>query len=491
MTEKDTTEKVRVRFAPSPTGHLHIGNAHTGLFNWLFARHNGGKFILRIEDTDLERSYAESEKLILEDLKWLGLDWDEGVDIGGPYGPYRQTERLELYRQYAQRLLDEGHAYLCYCTPEELEMERKAALDRGEAPRYGGRCRELTEARRAELERQGRRPAVRFRVPDEVIVVNDLIRGPIEFDSKTIGDFVIMKCDGVPTYNFAVVVDDVHMKITHIIRADEHVANTPRQILLYEALGLPLPKFAHISMILGPDRTKLSKRHGATSVFHYRQAGYLPDAVVNYLALLGWSPENGEEVLTREELVKQFSLDRVGKSPAVFDIAKLNWLNGVYIRQADLKSLTGMAIPYLKNAGLVSEPVTGERFDWLMDVVDSVRGYLDNLSQIPEHAGVFFGDRIDIDDGKARKIISDPETSRVLNLFIKELESLEPFDREAIHTMLLKMPAQLGLSVRKTLMPVRVALTGTTAGPELPNVIFILGRDRSIGRARQALHACS
>ncbi|NPV52357.1 MAG: glutamate--tRNA ligase [Firmicutes bacterium] len=482
-------ENVRVRFAPSPTGHLHIGNAHTGLFNWLFARHNGGKFILRIEDTDLERSCAESERLILEDLRWLGLDWDEGVDVGGPYGPYRQTERLELYRQYAQRLLDEGHAYYCYCTPEELEVERKAALNRGEAPRYGGKCRELTSDGRAKLERQGRKPAVRFHVPDEVIVVNDLIRGPIEFDSKSIGDFVIMKCDGVPTYNFAVVVDDVHMKITHIIRADEHVANTPRQILLYEALGLPLPRFAHISMILGPDRTKLSKRHGATSVFHYRQAGYIPDAVVNYLALLGWSPESGEEVLTREEMVQQFSLDRVGKSPAVFDIAKLNWMNGLYIRQADLRSLTGMAIPYLKDAGLVDGPLTGRSFDWLMEVVDSVRGYLDNLSQLPEHARTFFGDRVQAYDDKARKVLSDPQTSRILDLFIGELGGLEPFDREAIHTMLLKMPTKLGLSVRRTLLPVRAALTGTTAGPELPNVILILGRDRSISRARQAFQA--
>jgi len=345
-------EEIRVRFAPSPTGPLHIGGARSALFNYLLARRNKGKFILRIEDTDLERSSRESERNILDSLKWLGIDWDEGPDVGGPYGPYRQTERLEKYREFAERLLQAGQAYYCYCTEEEIEARRQEFISRGELPRYNGRCSNLTEEERQEFIKQGRKPAVRFRVPhDQEIVINDLVRGQVTFESNGIGDFVIVKSDGIPTYNFAVVVDDYLMKISHVIRAEEHLSNTPRQVLLYRALGLPEPQFAHISLILGEDRSKMSKRHGATSVIQYQELGYLPEALVNFLALLGWSPEGEEEILSKEDLIMKFSLDRVAKNPAVFDQEKLYWLNGMYIRQSSMERLLGLALPLLQKAG--------------------------------------------------------------------------------------------------------------------------------------------
>ncbi|MBE3575202.1 MAG: glutamate--tRNA ligase, partial [Firmicutes bacterium] len=313
---------VRVRFAPSPTGYLHIGNVHTALFSWLFARHNGGRFVLRIEDTDVDRSEARYEAAILDELRWLGLDWDEGVDKGGPYGPYRQSERLELYAQYAQRLLDTGHAYWCYCTREEIEAQRDAALRAGRAPRYNGHCRRLSEAERRRREQAGIKPVLRFRVPDTGgdIVVEDLIRGPIRFSLADLDDFVLVRSNGVPLYNLAVTVDDLTMRITHIIRAEEHLSNTPRQILIYQALGEAPPVFAHVSMLLGPDRTKLSKRHGAASISEFRGQGYLPEAILNYLALLGWTPPGGQEILSVPEIIRQFDLGRVSHSPAVFDV---------------------------------------------------------------------------------------------------------------------------------------------------------------------------
>ncbi|MCL6639010.1 MAG: glutamate--tRNA ligase, partial [Firmicutes bacterium] len=406
---------IRVRFAPSPTGPLHIGGARSALFNWLFARHQGGDFIVRIEDTDLERSSRQSEENILAALKWLGLDWDEGIEKGGPNGPYRQTERLELYRRYAGRLLAEGLAYRCYCTEEELAAERDSLLEKGETPRYLGRCRGLTEADCARLEREGRRPVVRFKVPeDQVIVVNDLVRGDVTFDCAGIGDFIIVKSDGIPTYNFAVVVDDYTMKISHVIRAEEHLPNTPRQVLIYRALGWPEPEFAHVSLILGKDRSKMSKRHGATAVEQYREKGYLPEAMVNFLALLGWSPGGEEEVLPLDELVRQFSLDRVAKSPAVFDLDKLNWLNGHYIRQAPLERLVDLAVPYLVKAGYIGAGEAAAKRDWLGKVVSSVRKYLACLDEVPAYAAVYFKDEVEPEDGEARSVLAGEQVPPVL-----------------------------------------------------------------------------
>lgn len=480
-------ETVRARFAPSPTGHLHIGNVHTGLFNWLFAKHHGGTFILRIEDTDLQRSSMEAGELILDDLRWLGLDWDEGVDVGGPYGPYRQTERLDIYKEHLRVLLENGQAYLCYCTEEELESERKAALARGETPRYGGRCRNLGEQDRERLAGEGRKPTIRFRVPDEIIIVSDLIRGSLEFDSKTIGDFVIWKSDGTPTYNFAVVVDDACMKITHVIRADEHIANTPRQVLIYDALGLRIPRFAHVPMIFGQDRAKLSKRHGATSVAFYRKEGYLPEAIVNYLVLLGWSPESGDEIMSLDEIIGRFSLDRVGKSPAVFDVDKLNWIGAQYIRRSDIYRLTDLAIPHLKKAGLIDNTPVGEAYQWLARVVDSIRGNLSYMSQVVDHARIFFGEKVDVMDEKAVTVLRENHVSRVLGEFLKRVEGLFPFDPEAVHSMLNEIPEELDIGKRKAFLPVRVALTGRTEGPELYNVISLLGKERAVSRVKEAL----
>ena len=324
MVEKE----MRLRFAPSPTGPFHIGGARSALFNWLLARKHGGKLVLRIEDTDLERSSKESEENIKAALRWLGMDWDEGPEVGGPYGPYYQTQRLDIYRQYTEQLLASGQAYHCYCTEEELETERQALLAKGETPRYGGRCRNLSEEEKAALEAAGRKPVVRFRVPEgQDIVFQDMVRETVRFESAGVGDFVIVKSDGIPVYNYAVVIDDMLMKITHVIRAEEHLSNTPRQWLLYKALGFEAPQFGHISLILGKDRSKMSKRHGATSVEQYRQLGYLPEAIVNFLALLGWAPPGEEELFTSQELIEKFSMDRVAKNPAVFDVDKLNYIN--------------------------------------------------------------------------------------------------------------------------------------------------------------------
>ena len=317
--------KMKVRFAPSPTGPFHIGGARSALFNWLLARKEGGTFLLRIEDTDLARSTRESEENIKAALKWLGMDWDEGIDVGGEHGPYRQTERLDIYNEVTQRLLDEDKAYRCYCTEEELEAVRQEQLERGETPKYNGHCSHLTEEQIAEYEKEGRKHTVRLRVPlNQTIAFDDMVRGHVSFESNGVGDFVIVKSDGIPVYNYAVVIDDHTMEVTHVIRAEEHLSNTPRQIAIYNALGWEVPTFGHISLILGKDYKKMSKRHGATSVDQYRQLGYLPEAIDNFLALLCWAPDGEQELFTQEELIQNFSMDRVAKNPAVFDIDKLN-----------------------------------------------------------------------------------------------------------------------------------------------------------------------
>ncbi|SHJ04382.1 glutamate--tRNA ligase [Desulfofundulus thermosubterraneus] len=478
---------VRVRFAPSPTGPLHIGGARSALFNWLFARNQGGTFIMRIEDTDLERSSRESEKNILEALRWLGLDWDEGIEVGGPHGPYRQTERLTIYQRYARQLLETGWAYHCYCTEEELAAEREALLARGEMPRYTGRCRHLCEEDRRRLEAEGRRPVLRFAVPSgENIIVQDLVRGEVSFDADGIGDFIIVKSDGIPTYNFAVVVDDHTMGITHVIRAEEHLSNTPRQILLYRAFGWPVPQFAHVSLILGQDRTKMSKRHGATSIEQYREMGYLPEALVNFLALLGWSPGGEEEIFTLEELKRQFSLERVAKNPAVFDLDKLNWLNGHYIRQSPLERVTDLAIPFLQKAGYISGEVTPEQYQWLKQLVAAVRDYLTNLSEINQHVDIFFAPEVEPEDEEARSVLAGEQVPRVLAALAEKIKATDGLNEETARSMLKKLPKELGLGARKVYLPIRVALTGRIHGPELYQVIALLGKEKVLSRLARA-----
>ena len=479
---------MRVRFAPSPTGPFHIGGARSALFNWLLARKTGGKLILRIEDTDLERSSRESEENIKNALKWLGIDWDEGIDIGGEYGPYRQTERLPIYAEYTDRLLASGKAYRCYCTDQELDAERQKLMAEGQTPRYLGKCRQLTAADEAALLAEGRKPTVRFRVPEnQDITFQDAVRGTVSFDSNGIGDYVIVKSDGIPVYNYAVVLDDALMKITHVVRAEEHLSNTPRQILLYQALGLPLPIFGHVSLILGKDRSKMSKRHGATSVEQYKALGYLPEALVNFLALLGWSPVGEQEIFSSAELIELFSLDHVAKNPAVFDIDKLNWINSQYLKRLDLGTLTDMALPHLREAGLIEAELTAERKAWVTQVVGAVREYISFAAQIPEHAAVFFQDEITMENDETADVLRDPDVPQVMEAFLNKLAAMDPVDGEQVQAALKAVGKELKLGGKKVFMPVRVALTGKMHGPELIALIPLLGVARTTARIRRSL----
>ncbi|TDT51263.1 glutamate--tRNA ligase [Fonticella tunisiensis] len=473
----------RVRFAPSPTGHLHIGGARTALFNYLYAKHTGGKFIVRIEDTDLNRSTEESEKVIIEGLKWLGIIWDEGIEVGGDYGPYRSTERTYIYNPYVERLLKEGKAYLCYCTEEELEAERQAFAARGEMPRYSGKCRHLTEEDRRRLESEGRKPVVRFRVPDdEVIVVDDIVRGRVEFNSKDIGDFIIVKSDGIPVYNFAVTIDDHLMKITTVIRGEEHLSNTPRQILIYKALDFDVPKFAHVSLILGKDRSKMSKRHGSTWVEQYRDAGYLPEAIVNFLALLGWSPQGEEEIFSLDELIDMFTLDRVVKNPAVFDIDKLNHINGIYIRKSPVERIVDLAIPHLVSVGYVTEEFAKENREWITKVVEAVKDGLPYVGDIVNHVGIFFGDEVRLENEEAAEVLKQEHVSALLDEFLNMIKEAEEVNLEFAQGLFKELRKKTGVKGKALFMPVRVAITGQVHGPELVNIIDIMGKDKLIKR---------
>ncbi len=481
--------KVRVRFAPSPTGRLHIGTARTALLNWLFARKERGFFIVRIEDTDRSRSTIEYEESILEDLAWMGLNWDEGPDIGGDYGPYRQSERFELYQMRADELLRSGQAYRCYCTPEELEERRKKRLAIGLMPKYEGTCRNLTADQEAECLAQGRKPAVRFRVPDEKIIVQDLVRGEIEFSSDVIGDFIIMRSDGSPSFHLAVVVDDGEMGITHVIRGEDHITNTAKHVPLFQALGYPIPKFAHNAMILGPDGGKLSKRHGATSVGEYREKGYLPEAIDNYLALLSWAPEDTREVFSPEELAAAFEVERISKSPAIFDVNKLNWLNGQHIRSAGLERLTNLCIPYLKDAGLIpqAEP-SQEEFAHLVKIVEAVRGNLTVLSEIPEYARIFLS-KYEIQP-EAVEWLKKTQAPEVLSALLEQIRNHGELDFEGGRELvngLRDMFKPLKITGKDLFMPVRVGLTGAVKGPELPFVLNILDKDEAIRRVEAAI----
>lgn len=443
---------------------------------------------MRIEDTDLVRSSRESEENIKAALRWLGIDWDEGIDVGGEHGPYRQTERLPIYAEYTERLLANGKAYRCYCTDEELEAERQELMAKGQDPRYMGKCRKLDADGERKMVAEGRKPTVRFRVPEnQNITFHDAVRGMVSFDSNGIGDFVIVKSDGLPVYNYAVVLDDALMEITHVIRAEEHLSNTPRQILIYQALGLPLPEFGHISLILGKDRSKMSKRHGATSVEQYKALGYLPEAMVNFLALLGWSPPGEEEIFSSAELIKLFSLDHVAKNPAVFDIDKLNWINSHYLKKLELDTLTDMALPHLKAAGLVGDDLSAERMDWVRQVVGAVRDYVSYAAQIPEHAAVFFNDDITMENEETAAILRDQDVSRVMDEFVTRIAPMENITGEQVQATLKAIGKELKLGGKKVFMPVRVALTGKMHGPELVSLIPLLGIGCTIARIRHSM----
>ncbi|MDN5361935.1 MAG: nondiscriminating glutamyl-tRNA synthetase [Moorella sp. (in: firmicutes)] len=480
-------EMVRVRFAPSPTGSLHIGGARTALFNWLFARHHQGAFVLRIDDTDTERSTEASYKEILAAMSWLGLDWDEGPEKGGQFGPYLQSQRLEIYRREAERLLNEGKAYLCYCTVEELAERRKKAQAEGRPPMYDRRCRYLTPADRTRLEQEGRQPVVRLAVPAEgSTVVRDLIRGEVTFANETIDDFIIFKSNGMPTYNFATVVDDHLMQISHIIRAEEHLSNTPKQILVYGALGYDLPAFAHVPMILAPDRSKLSKRHGATSVEEYRDEGYLPEAIINYLALLGWSPEDEEEIMPLEEMVARFSLERVSKNAAIYDTKKLTWINGHYLREGDLDRVTRLAVPFLQARGLLSGSLPPEEYNHVRGIVGAVRDRVKTLAEVADAASYFFTEVTSYDEKGVRKHFAKPGAAALLEEAGEELKALPEFNALMAEEAYRNLAERKGLSTGQLFHPTRLAISGRTMGPGLFEIMELLGRETVLERLHRA-----
>jgi len=478
---------VRTRFAPSPTGSLHVGNARIAVLNWLFARKHGGAFVLRIEDTDAERTVPGSEAEILEDLAWLGLEWDEGPGVEGPYGegpygPYRQSQRGAIYRQYVDRLVEAGLAFPCYCTAEEIEARRAQAIAEGRPARYDGTCRRLTAADVARYTREGRQPAYRFHVPPEgEIVVEDVVRGQVRFAAEEIGDFIILRSDGVPTYNFAVVVDDLEMRITHVIRGAGHLSNTPRQVALYRALGHEPPVFAHAPQVLGPDRQKLSKRHGARPLAEYRREGYHPDALVNYLSLLGWSSRSGDEFLVRERLINEISLERIGTADVVFDPVKLRWLSGRHIERMELPELVAAVEPF----------VDRERFpipdDVLPTAVAAVRSHLTYLAEINEHLNPFIP-VLDAAGREARdRLRDDPSAVAVLRAVRQRLAGLEPWSADAITDAIRAVGQELGARGRALYEPVRVALTGEPHGPPIAAVLEVQGRGPALALLDEAL----
>ncbi|MEO5894292.1 MAG: glutamate--tRNA ligase [Vicinamibacterales bacterium] len=468
---------MRVRFAPSPTGQLHVGNARTALFNWLLAHGKDGTFILRIEDTDAERSTRESESSILDDLRWLGLDWDEGPDVEGPHGPYRQSERLHLYASYANELIAGNHAYHCFCSPQKLDADRQAALAAATLPRYDGTCRDLgRDETRARIE-AGERPVIRFRVPQGVdVTFADLVRGDVTFSSDVIGDPVIVRSDGRPAYNFAVVVDDALMEITHVIRGEDHISNTPRQLLLYQALGFAAPQFAHLSLVMGPDHTPLSKRHGATSVAEFRDRGYLPEALVNYLALIGWSPGSDEELLPIEELANRFALEDVGHSAGVFDPEKLAWVNRHYMKAASPGRLAAESARYFLAAGFIQQR-TDTAMEYVASLLPMAVGSVDRLEEIPERVRFVF--TFDVVQALARpevaSVLDQPGAREVIAALAKEI--IGPLvDKDGFRAVAARVREKTGQKGKALFHPIRAAITGQTSGPELDQSIPAIDR---------------
>lgn len=483
-------KSVRVRYAPSPTGHLHIGNARTALFNYLFARHTGGKFIIRIEDTDLKRNIEGGEENQLKYLKWLGMDWDEGIDKDGGYGPYRQSERKHIYKKYAEELLRSGQAYKCYCTEEELKAEREAQAATGQITGYSGKCRHLTEEEARRLEEEGRKPVIRFRVPEgKTYAFDDMVKGHVSFASDEVGgDFVIMKKDGMPTYNFAVVIDDHLMEITHVLRGDDHISNTPKQLMIYEALGWEPPVFGHMSLIVNEQRRKLSKRDETIIQFieQYEELGYLPEAMFNFIALLGWSPEGEQEILSREELIEAFDPARLSKSPAVFDKQKLTWMNNQYIKAADLDRLVEISLPHLIKAGRLPENMTEEERNWARELIALYQDKMSYGAEIVEKSALFFKEELELEDD-AKEVLADPDASRVLAAFLEEVKAAGSFTSEDVKSKIKAVQKATGLRGKKLFMPIRAAVTGQTHGPDLQKTIALIGKEKVIERLTAVL----
>ena len=479
-------DEIRVRIAPSPSGNLHIGTARTALFNYLYAKKVGGKFVLRIEDTDLERSNAAYTQNIYDSLKALGLNWDEGPDVGGNYGPYQQSQRFDIYPKYAQMLIDKGYAYECYCTQEELDAEKELSIAQKRAHVYSGRCQHLTEEQKAQYRAEGRKPSIRFKVPkDRKIVFNDMVKGELDFDSNLIGDFVIMKSNGTPTYNFAVVIDDMEMKISNIIRGEDHISNTPKQILIYEALGAKVPQFGHLGMILAPDRSKLSKRHGATAVSEFVEKGYLTEALINFVALLGWAPSDGVEIKSLEEIVADFRINEVSSSNSVFEYDKLNWMNGQYIKKMPIPELTKRIMPYLsKYDTSIYDEKTLER------IVEVTREPLTVLSEITDSVKYFFGDDVEYEGDVVEKHIKSELGIKVLKKAMEEFDSWAFDDEEKLHEQLADFRAyfkEQGIKPKETMWAIRAAVTGRTFGADMVAILLILGKDRVRARLEKAV----
>ena len=487
---------VRVRFAPSPTGQVHVGNARTALFNWLFARQQQGTFIVRIEDTDLDRSKREYETQLLDDLKWLGLDWDEGPDVGGPYPPYRQSDKWEVYRTYAERLVDESKAYYCFCTQETLERQRAEALAAGQQPIYPGTCRKISADDARKRIKAGETGAIRLKIPERPIRFHDIVRGHVEFSSEVVSDPIILRSTGVPVYNYVVVVDDAEMKITHVIRGDDHLSNTPKQVALYEALGWAVPEFAHLSTILGPDRERLSKRHGATSISSFREMGVLPEALMNYMALLGWAPSGGtRELFTPAELTREFDLKRVTPSPAVFDFEKLYWINRHYIKEAPPERISRLAQSYwdrffadqmaaAHNIDTTARPpipsgfgLTDHAQAWLARVNALLVPSVNKLDELPSRATLFFG----FDPARAKadpdnaEVMNAPTTSKVIDAFAARiLAEPGPITAERFKAIVKDIQKETGIKGKDLYHPIRTVLTGSHSGPEFDKVIPLM-----------------
>ena len=474
--------EVRVRIAPSPSGNLHVGTARTALFNYLFAKKMGGKFVLRVEDTDLERSSDAYIKNIFDSLKAMSLNWDEGPDLGGPYAPYTQSQKFDTYKKYAQELMDKGFAYECYCTQEELDEEKQTAINEKKAYIYSGKCRELTAEQKAQYIKEGRKPVIRFKMPSKIMKFKDLIKGELEFDTSLMGDFVIMKSNGSPTYNFAVVIDDMQMAMSHIIRGEDHISNTPKQIAIYEALGAKVPEFAHVGMILAPDRTKLSKRHGATAVSDFIEQGYLPEAFVNFVALLGWTPSDSVEIKTLDEIIKDFTLEAISPSNSIFEFDKLNWMNGQYIRGMDNSELTKRALKYMDKYNL--SEYSQEKIE---EIVAAVKEPITVLSEITDSVEYFFGDDVNA-NVEAQDVLNAPEAKTILTKAIDLANAFDYDNHEQIIEKLGEFRKSFdGIKPKNVMWTLRAALTGRLRGADLSAVVAILGKDRVIHRIKKAI----
>ncbi|NMB10566.1 MAG: glutamate--tRNA ligase [Tissierellia bacterium] len=484
------SNKVRVRYAPSPTGYLHIGNARTALFNYLFAKHYDGDFVIRIEDTDIARNLEDGESSQFSNLEWLGLNWDESVNKDGGYGPYRQSERGHIYKPLIDKLLAEDKAYKCYMTQEELEAEREEQIARGEMPRYGGKHAHLTLEEQKAFEAEGRQPSIRFRVPqNKTYTFNDIVKGEVSFDSNGIGDWVIVKKDGIPTYNFAVAIDDHYMEISHVIRGDDHISNTPKQLMIFEAFGFETPKFAHMTLIVNEERKKLSKRDGQILQFieQYKDLGYLPEALFNFIGLLGWSPEGEEEIFSKEEFIKIFDEKRLSKSPAFFDKKKLEWINNQYMKEKDSETVFEMTIPHMVKAGLLPESPSEAELSWARDLVALYQEQMSYAGEIVPLSELFFREHLDFSD-EAKEVLNGEQVPTVMTELIKQFESLEPFDEPAeIKKSIKVVQKETGVKGKQLFMPIRVAVTGQTHGPELPNTIALLGRDKVLSRLKRII----